>query len=239
MSENGFDEEEYKSKVNECSNIRLGIDTNWGKLRKYGEVFCEIFGLPMPTFMLVHRADYYGSFDGTDDDQKPAQLMTLVKKFAETVKYCRAFGLTADLDRWLEENGITVKAEPLEMEPKPLNFQSNIEKIAHYMNVDPSNIPLDTKGIARTILDETHKLQAKICRDADFIKKHTAKEVKEEFQIEVPHFVNAVRIDANRRLEKTSKGRIDKMHVIADSAENSVSIFEGPAVTENESPDSE
>jgi len=224
-------EEAYKSVVNECSTVRIRIDENWDMLRKYRDLFCNLYGLSKEQFMLLHRANYYGSFDGTEAG-KPAQLMSLIQKFAETVKTLRAFDLTTDLDMWLEEYGIKVDCDPVSYDLVELNRPANIAKLARYLVVEPETITVDSETISKLILNKTRELQSSICADADFIKKDTAKEVKTEFQIEPPHFVNAVRIDANRRLAKQSQNRIDKMHLIADSANKSVVIFEEPAQNE-------
>ena len=210
----------YKEKVNKCATTRLNIDDKWEKLRKIGKLFCKIYNINIKTFMLLHRANYYGPNDGSED-QTPAQLKNLVERFANTIKYLRAFNLTEDLDHWLKEYKITADVPSTPIDFKSVEYDVLIPELTSLLSHTPNKETLSTD-----LLQLTHGLQVEICNQADAIKKDVASEIKEEFKIEPPHFVKAVRISADQKKQKRISGKIEQMENLGQSAIKSVSIFD-------------
>ena len=212
----------YKSKVDECSSIRLKIDQKWDKLKAIGEYFCDLYGVDMPTFMMIHRANYYGPYNG-EEGQTPAQLKQLVQRFSDTVKYLRALGIDENLKHWLGENYLRVEATPVQVNLNLAKLEANKQGMLELLGVNA--LPADSKELCRLMLSKTYGLQGFICSNADHIKKDTATEVQKKCEVEKPHFVKAVRIDADRKIQKAIEKKIEKMNKLSRSAARSVSIF--------------
>jgi hypothetical protein len=214
--------EPYKQRVDECSNVRINIDHNWDNLKALGTVFCQLYGVDMGTFMMIHRANYYGALNG-EEDQKPALLKNMVERFNMTVQYLRALHIDQNLNRWLASVNMEVKTAPFTITFNTAWVDANINSLQEILGVN--NVPRDPTALCRAILDATHALQADICVDADFIKITKAQEVEQLFEVEKPHFVQSVRIDANIKEGKSGEKKIKRMKKLSESAAKSVSIF--------------